>query len=162
MGRKVQQQPNVKNQVNGSKSKRKEVVDGTAGLGQTLRAGRPPVGGLTFHGVSGLCMSSLAHRLPSGIQAQGMRIRPMQAWASCSHTTWVALSVASSVGPTLTTVKQTTISSVHHGDRCRNIPSPECQARPFASSPPSIIHCNQFTILFDSTAYLSRCFHNRL
>ena len=42
------------------------------------------VGGLSFHGVSGLCMSSLAHMLPGGIQAQGMRRRPMQAWVSCS------------------------------------------------------------------------------
>ena len=42
------------------------------------------VGGLSFHGVSGLCLSSLEHRLPGGIQAQGMRRRPMQAWVSCS------------------------------------------------------------------------------
>ena len=55
------------------------VEDSTAGLGQTLRAGRPLVGGLSFDGVSALCMSSLAHRLPGGIQAQSMRRRPMQA-----------------------------------------------------------------------------------
>ena len=63
----------------------------TARLGQTLRAGRRLVGGLSFHGVSELCTNSLAHRLPGGIQAQelriqaqGMRRRPMQAWVSCS------------------------------------------------------------------------------
>ena len=55
--------------------------DSTAGLGQTLRTGRPLVGGLSFHDVYGLCTSSLAHRLPGGIQAQGMRKRPMQAFA---------------------------------------------------------------------------------
>ena len=44
--------------------------DSTAGLGQTLRTGRRLVGGLSFHGVSGLCTNSLAHRLPGGIQAQ--------------------------------------------------------------------------------------------
>ena len=47
--------------------------------------GRPLVGGLSFHGVSGLCMSSLAHGLPGGIQAQAMRRRPTQAWVSCSR-----------------------------------------------------------------------------
>ena len=36
------------------------------------------VGGLSFHGVSGLCMSSLAHGLPGGIQAHDMRRRPMR------------------------------------------------------------------------------------
>ena len=60
------------------------VDDSTAGLGHTLRAGRPQVGGLSFQDVLGLCMSSLAHGLPGGIQAQGMR-RPMQAWVSCSE-----------------------------------------------------------------------------
>ena len=34
------------------------VEDSTAGLGQTLRTGRPLVDGLSFHGVSGLCMNS--------------------------------------------------------------------------------------------------------
>ena len=58
--------------------------DSTAGLGQTLRTGRPLLGGLSFHGVSGLSTSSLARRLPGGIQAQGIRRRPTQAWVSCS------------------------------------------------------------------------------
>ena len=54
----------------------------TAALGQTLRAGRALVVGLSFHGVSGLCMNSLAHRLPGGIQTQGISRRPLQAWVS--------------------------------------------------------------------------------
>ena len=36
---------------------RATVEDSTAGLGQTLRTGRPLVGGLSFHGVSGMCMN---------------------------------------------------------------------------------------------------------
>ena len=81
---------------------------------QTLRTGRPLVDGLSFHGVSGLCMSSLAHWLPGGIQSQGISRRPMQAWVSCSggrttacfpHAS-VALSVVSSVDPTLSTLKE--------------------------------------------------------
>ena len=36
---------------------RATVEDSTAGLGQTLRTGRLVVGGLFFHGVSGLCMN---------------------------------------------------------------------------------------------------------
>ena len=63
---------------------RATVEDSTAGLGQTLRTGHPLVGGSSFHGVSGLCINSLAQRLPGGIQAQGMGRRPMQAWVSCS------------------------------------------------------------------------------
>ena len=43
---------------------RATVEDSTAGLGQTLRTGRPLVGGLSLHGVSGLCMNSRAHWLP--------------------------------------------------------------------------------------------------
>ena len=39
---------------------RATVEDSKSGLGQILRAGRPLVGGLSFHGGSGLCMSSLA------------------------------------------------------------------------------------------------------
>ena len=50
----------------------------------STRMARSLVGGLSFHGVSGLCMSSLAHRLSGGIQAHGIRSRPMQAWVSCS------------------------------------------------------------------------------
>ena len=64
---------------------RATVDDGTAGLGQSLRTGRCLVGGSSFHGVSGLCLSSLPHGLPAGSQAQGMRRRPMQAWVSCSE-----------------------------------------------------------------------------
>ena len=64
---------------------RAAVVGGTASLGQTLRAGRALVGGLPFHGVSGLCTNSVAHWLPRGIQAQGMSWRPLQAWVSCSR-----------------------------------------------------------------------------
>ena len=41
--------------------------DNTAGLGQPHRTGCPLVGGFTFHGVSGLCMSSLAQRLPRSV-----------------------------------------------------------------------------------------------
>ena len=51
---------------------RATVEDSTAGLGQTIRTGRPLVGGLSFHGVSGLCMSSLAHVLLLGIQVQSV------------------------------------------------------------------------------------------
>ena len=52
---------------------RATVEDSTAGRGQTLRTRRPLVGGCSFHDVSGLCTKSLAHGLPRGIQAQGMR-----------------------------------------------------------------------------------------
>ena len=48
------------------------------------RTGRHPVGGLSFHDVSGLWTKSLAHRLPGGVQAQSKRRRPKQAWVSCS------------------------------------------------------------------------------
>ena len=58
--------------------------DRTAGLGHTLRAGRPLVGRLSFHCVSGLWMNSLAHRPTGGIQGRAMRRRPMQSWVSCS------------------------------------------------------------------------------
>ena len=63
---------------------RATVEDGSAGLGQTLRSVRLLVGGLSFHGVSELCMNSSAHGLPGGNQAQGTRRPPMQAWVSCS------------------------------------------------------------------------------
>ena len=53
---------------------RATVEDSTAGLGQT-------VGGFSFHGVSGLCTHSLAHR-GARREAQDMRRRPMQAWVS--------------------------------------------------------------------------------
>ena len=45
---------------------RAAVEDGTAGLGQTHRTGRPLVGGRSFRGFSGLCTTSLAHRLLKG------------------------------------------------------------------------------------------------
>ena len=63
---------------------RATVEDSTAGPCQALRTGRPLVGGLSFHGVSGLSTSSLAHRLPGGIQAQGMRRRSTPVWVSRS------------------------------------------------------------------------------
>ena len=62
---------------------RATLEESTAGLGELPRAGRPPVGGLSFHDVSGLCTNSLARVLPGGSQAQGMRRRPMQALVSC-------------------------------------------------------------------------------
>ena len=49
------------------------------GLGQLLRLSRPLFGVLTSHGVQELCLSSMAHGLLEGIQAQGVRRRPMQA-----------------------------------------------------------------------------------
>ena len=90
---------------------RATVVDSEAGLGQTLRTGRLLIDGLSFHGVSGLCMGSLAHRLPGGIHASRVyqTPRPMQAWSLALgvgqlpvvHTPWVAISVVSSVAPNL-------------------------------------------------------------
>ena len=46
--------------------------------------GRPLVGGFSFHDVSGMFMISVAHSVPGGIQARGMRRRPLQAWVSRS------------------------------------------------------------------------------
>ena len=60
------------------------VDDSTAGPDQNLFSGRLLVGGLSFHGVSELCTSSLARGLQGGIQARGMRMRPMHAWVSRS------------------------------------------------------------------------------
>ena len=51
---------------------RATVEDSTAGLGETLRTERPQVGGLSFPGVSGMCMHSLAHGLPGGTHAQSV------------------------------------------------------------------------------------------
>ena len=51
---------------------RATVEDNTAGLGQALLTEGHLVGGLSFHGVSGMCHESLAHRLPGGIQAQSL------------------------------------------------------------------------------------------
>ena len=48
------------------------VEDSTAGLGHTLRAGRPLVGEVSFHDVSGMCMNSVAPGLPRGIQVQSV------------------------------------------------------------------------------------------
>ena len=53
---------------------RATVEDSTAGLGHTLRTGRPLVGGVPFHDVSGA--RSLSHKLPEGIQDP-----QMQAWS---------------------------------------------------------------------------------
>ena len=82
---------------------------------------------LSFHGISGLCMKSLAHRLPGGIQAQGMSRLPMQAWVSLAlgvghllvlHTTSVAISVVSSTAPTSSPAQQnTTTYHVYHQSR---------------------------------------------
>ena len=49
--------------------------DSTGGLGQTLRAGRPLVGGLSFYGVSVMCTNPLAHRLPGGFPGSGHEAR---------------------------------------------------------------------------------------
>ena len=51
---------------------RATVEASTAGLGQTVRTKRPLVGGLSFHDVSKMWTSPLAHRLPGGIQAQSV------------------------------------------------------------------------------------------
>ena len=60
------------------------------------------VGGLPFYGVSGLCTSSLAHRLPGGSQAQHIEKAAdaglgLSLWWSeqlpVIRTPWVALSV---------------------------------------------------------------------
>ena len=50
---------------------RATVEDSTAGPGQTLRTGRPLVGGLSDHDVSGLRTSSPPRRMPGGSLAQG-------------------------------------------------------------------------------------------
>ena len=54
----------------------------TAELGQTLRSGCSLVGGLSFPGVSALCMNSLAHRLPGGTQAQDITAAERPGWRS--------------------------------------------------------------------------------
>ena len=97
---------------------RATVEDSTTGPGQTFRTGRPLVGGLSFHGVQGLCTNSLAQRLPGGTQAQRLTTRSMQAWASSTggrqlhlfNTPLVAISAANSVGPTSGTPHTTTKS----------------------------------------------------
>ena len=74
--------------------------DSTAGLGQTLRTGRPLVGGSCFHGVSGMCANPLAHR-PRGTQAQTVREGgpALGVGLAVIRTPW-ALSVVSGVDPT--------------------------------------------------------------
>ena len=120
---------------------KQSVEDSTAGLGPTLRTGRAPVGGLSFHGVSGLCANSLACWQPGGIQAQDMGRRPMQAWVTCfggrTHAcdprVWVALSVVGSADPTLK--KQNKTSARKQG--CRKASRPSCDRREVAQlSPP--------------------------
>ena len=54
--------------------------DNTAALGQTVRTGRPPVGGLSFHDVPGRCMNPVALKLPQAYETP----RPTQPWVSCS------------------------------------------------------------------------------
>ena len=68
---------------------RATVEDSMADLGQTLRAGCPLVGGLSFHGISERCLNSLARGLPGGSQAQGSRRWPMQARVTSSGA-WTA------------------------------------------------------------------------
>ena len=93
---------------------RATLEDSTTGPGQTFRTGRPLLGGLSFHGFQGLCTSSL----PGGTQAQGLRTRSMQAWASSTggrqlhliNTPLVAISAVNSVGPTPGTPHTTTKS----------------------------------------------------
>ena len=51
---------------------RATVDDSTVALGQTLRTGRPLVGGFIPPWRFGAVHESLAHRLPGGIQAQSI------------------------------------------------------------------------------------------
>ena len=67
--------------------------DSTAGLGQTLRTGRPLVGGFSFHDVSGMCTNPLAHGLPGSPRHErcvSLALGVGQLLAT--HTPWVALS----------------------------------------------------------------------
>ena len=64
---------------------RATVDDSTAGVGRTLRTGRPLVGGLSFHGVSVMCMSSRWHMdCQEEFRLNASKGRPTQAWVSCS------------------------------------------------------------------------------
>ena len=56
---------------------RATVEGSTRGLGQTLRTGRSLIGGLSVHGVSGICMRSLAH---------GQSLAPGVGQLSVTHT----------------------------------------------------------------------------
>ena len=84
---------------------RATVEDRTADLGQTLQTGCFLVGGSSFHGVSGLCMNSLAHGLPGGTQPrvrEDGRCRPGSLALGVRQllvirTPWLALSVVSSL-----------------------------------------------------------------
>ena len=61
------------------------VEDSTAGLGQSLRAGCPLVGGLSFPRRLGTCACVPWHTgYWEECRPQDMRRRPMQAWVSCS------------------------------------------------------------------------------
>ena len=79
-------------------------VEGSmAGLGQTLRTGRPLVGGFSFHDVSVMCMSPLVHRLTGGTQAPTVRrvsLALMVRQLLATPTPWVAPSAVNSEDPT--------------------------------------------------------------
>ena len=67
--------------------------DSTAGLGQTLRTARLLLGALSFHGVSDLCMNSLACRLPEESRLRAGEGGPMQVGSltlmiSSKHEKW--------------------------------------------------------------------------
>ena len=67
---------------------------------------------VSFHSVSGLCRSSLAHWLPGGTQAQGTRRQPGSLALEVGEllvidTFWVATCVVSSVTPTFRTAQHT-------------------------------------------------------
>ena len=56
-------EPRVPSVIDFKTSMTLETVEaGTTGLGQTLRTGRPLVGRLSFHGVSGLCQKEFRPR----------------------------------------------------------------------------------------------------
>ena len=81
---------------------RATVEDSTAGLGQPLRSGRPLVGGFSFHGVSGPCMSSgHENAAGSGLGLLLWGVRQLLA----IHTSLMA-TVVSSVAPNLSAAQQ--------------------------------------------------------
>ena len=80
---------------------RATVEDRTAGVGQSLRTGRPLVGGFSFHGVSGLCPNSLAHGQPGGIQSQGMRQAADAGQLPVIRTPWGGAQCGEQCGPDL-------------------------------------------------------------
>ena len=87
-------------------------LSSTAGLGQHLRTGLSPVGGLSSHGVYGLCAKSLAHGLPGGHAGPGHQAAAdatvgLLLWEvghmPVIRTPRVAFSLVSSVDPTSST-----------------------------------------------------------